>query len=76
MKKIALTTFRQNLFQIVDQVIETGVPVEIERKGRCVRVMVEERKSKLANLIAHKSIVGDPETLVELEVGESKRNRR
>jgi len=33
MTPISLTALRNQLFKIVDRVIETGMPVEIERKG-------------------------------------------
>jgi hypothetical protein len=33
MTPISLTALRSQLFKIVDRVIETGMPVEIERKG-------------------------------------------
>ena len=30
---LSLTEFRANLYKIVDEVIRTGMPIEIERKG-------------------------------------------
>lgn len=59
---------RQNVYRIIDQVLETGVPVEIERAGRRVRLVPEETPSKLARLMPHPgTIVGDPEDLVHVE---------
>ncbi|NOT99314.1 MAG: type II toxin-antitoxin system Phd/YefM family antitoxin, partial [Sideroxydans sp.] len=34
MKKLTLTTLRQQIFQVADEVLVTGVPVSIERNGR------------------------------------------
>ena len=34
----------------MDRVIETGVPVEIERKSHKLKIVLEEKKSKLNNL--------------------------
>lgn len=63
---ISLTALRQQLFSAVDQVIETGIPLEIERNGYQVKIVLQEKKSKLANLKQHECIVGNPEDLVEL----------
>jgi hypothetical protein len=56
------------LYAIIDRVIQTGKPVEIERKGTRVRIVPVKNKSKLHNLIKHPdTIVGDPEEFVHLE---------
>jgi prevent-host-death family protein len=41
MEKISITQLRQNLFNIIDQVLATGKPVEIERHGKRVLIMPE-----------------------------------
>jgi len=65
---ISLTKLRADLYKIVDQVIATGIPVEIEREGKKVKIIAVEKKSKLANLIAHPgTIIGKPEDLVHLD---------
>ena len=65
---ISLTALRQQLFNIVDQVIETGIPVEINRKGYTVKIVLDDQKSKLANLSPHDCIMGDPDELIDLPV--------
>lgn len=70
MAPMSLTAFRNNLFRVVDQVIRTGNPVEIERKGHRLKIILEEEKSKLENLTSHDCIVGDPDDLVHLKVAE------
>ena len=70
MRPISLTALRNNLFKIVDQVIQTGNPVLLERKGQKLKIVLEEKKSKLANLKSHDCIVGDPDDLVQVKVGE------
>ena len=65
---ISLTKLRADLYQIVDQVIETGLPVDIERNGKKIRIMALEKKSKLNNIKQHPgTIVGNPEELVHLD---------
>ena len=39
MHRLSLTRLRANLYNIVDQVIETGEPVEIERHNKKVMVI-------------------------------------
>jgi antitoxin (DNA-binding transcriptional repressor) of toxin-antitoxin stability system len=65
---ISVTKLRANLYQIVDRLIETGVPVEIERKGERVRLEAAKPKSKLRNLTGNPgTIVGDPEDIVHVD---------
>ncbi len=69
-KLMSITALRQQLFKVVDQVIATGVPVEIERRGYRVKIVLDEKKSKLANLKTHDCIVGDPDDLLSLDMAE------
>ena len=70
MRPITLTALRNNLFKIVDQVIQTGNPVFLERKGQKLKIVLEEKKSKLDNLKPHNCVTGDPDDLVQVKVGE------
>jgi hypothetical protein len=70
MRPISLTALRNNLFKIVDQVIQTGNPVFLERKGHNLKIVLDEKKSKLENLNSRDCIVGDPDDLVQLKVAE------
>ena len=72
MRVISLTSLRNKLFKVVDEIIETGVPVEIERKGHKLKIVLEEKKSKLSNLKPHNCIVGDPDELINLRLSEWK----
>jgi hypothetical protein len=67
---MSLTALRQQLFKVVDQVIATGIPMEINRKGHIVKIILVDKKSKLANLVKHDCIIGDPEELVDLPLHE------
>jgi hypothetical protein len=70
MRPISLTALRNNLFKIVDQVIQTGNPVLLERKGQKLKIILVEKKSKLDNLKSHNCITGDPDDLAHVKVGE------
>jgi len=67
---MSLTALRQQLFNVVDQVIATGLPAEIKRNGHVVKIVLVDKKSKLANLEKHDCIVGDPEDLVNFPLNE------
>jgi PHD/YefM family antitoxin component YafN of YafNO toxin-antitoxin module len=67
MKIITATKLRQNLYNILDNVIESGLPVEIERHGHKLKIIPEEKKSKLEKLEEHDIIKGTPEELVDIE---------
>lgn len=69
MEKLTLTTLRHKLFEVADRVIETGVPVAIERRGKTLLLIPEVPASRLARLKRRKLIRGTPESLVNIRVG-------
>lgn len=70
MAPMSLTALRNKLFKVVDEIIKTGIPAEIERNGYRLLIVLEEKKSKLDNLKPHDCIVGNPDDLVNLKVTE------
>lgn len=70
MALMSLTALRNQLFRVVDGVIKTGIPAEIERNGHRLKIVLEEKRSKLDNLKPHDCIIGDPDDLVDLKVAE------
>jgi hypothetical protein len=67
MNAVTLTSLRQNIFQIADQVLETGEPVVIERNGRHLLLAPERPKLDLRNLPRRHLFNGDPEELVNFK---------
>jgi len=68
--KITASKLRENIYKLLDQVLETGTPVEIERRGRKLRIVPADDppRSKLDRLERRPhAIVGDPEDLVHLD---------
>jgi hypothetical protein len=68
-KRLTASQLRQNIYRILDEVIETGRPVEIERKGTVVRIEMERQdRSIFETLTPHPgSIVGNSEDLVHID---------
>lgn len=62
--KTTVTKLRQNLYRYLDRVVETGVPIEVERKGHTIRIVSGVRKSKLENLRAHDALAVTPEEII------------
>lgn len=68
---VSPSELRANIYHLLDQVLETGIPLEIERKGRRLRIVAEEPPSRLDRLVPHPDFVrGDPEDLVEMDWSE------
>lgn len=61
------STLRENIYNILDQILETGVPIEIERRGKILKIIPAEPKNKLDNLKARPYLLSDPEELVHLD---------
>ena len=65
--KLSASKLRQNLYQVLDDVLENGTPVEIERKGKILKIVPKKSGSKLTNLEPHDTIIGDPERIVNID---------
>lgn len=64
----SISRLRADLYRVIDQVLETGEPVEIERNGRRVRIVRAETAGRLAALRPHPEYLpGDPESLVHVD---------
>lgn len=62
---------RQNIYRLLDEVLETGRPLEIERKGRRLRIVAVEDSSRLDRLVPHPdAVAGDPDELVSIDWSE------
>ena len=65
--RLTASKLRENIYRVLDKVLETGVPVEIERRGKLLRIVPANRPqvSKLDLLKEHpKALRGDPEDIV------------
>lgn len=59
---------RADVYRLLDQVLETGIPLEIERNGRRLRIVPEDPPSKLDRIVPHPGfLIGDPEDIVEMD---------
>lgn len=59
---------RQNIYRLLDEVLETGVPLEIERKGRKLRIVADEAPSKLDRIVGREDfLLGDPDDIIHMD---------
>lgn len=65
---ITASNLRANVYRLLDGVLESGRPLEIERKGRILVIAPQETESIWERLPRRKgAIVGDPDELIHLD---------
>jgi prevent-host-death family protein len=64
---VTASRLRESIYRVLDQVLETGVPVEITRRGKLLRIVPANPPSKLANLRRRRYLRSDPERLVHID---------
>ena len=70
--RLTASKLRENVYRVLDQVLDTGVPVEIERHGRRLRIVAAGRRrghapGKLTRLRARRFLRCAPEALVHID---------
>jgi antitoxin (DNA-binding transcriptional repressor) of toxin-antitoxin stability system len=66
--KVTAAQFRQNVYAILDEVIEKGEPVEVVRKGKVLKIVPEKKPSKLDRIKRRPPIfVGDPDDIFKID---------
>ncbi len=67
MKTVTPTELRGNIYQILDDILNTGVPVKISKGDRKLIIAPLESTDKLRNLRKRKHVIrGNPEDLVNI----------
>ncbi|MBW2735807.1 MAG: type II toxin-antitoxin system Phd/YefM family antitoxin [Deltaproteobacteria bacterium] len=62
------TDLRKDIYKVLDRILETGEPIEVERKGRLLRITPITRTSVMERLrVMDELIVGDPATLEHVD---------
>lgn len=68
-RQVTASQLRANIYQLVDGVLDTGVPLQINRRGRKLVLIPEEPTGdRLAAIHTDPdAIVGDPDDLVSID---------
>lgn len=68
MVTVTLTELKADLYNIVDQIIHTGIPVEVERNGHRVKIILADGPSKFDRLTYRPDVFKeDPESYVHCD---------
>ncbi len=62
---ITATKLRQDIYAILDTVIATGVPVQIERKGVVLTIAAPMGRLERIKRMGKKTIIGDPQEIID-----------
>jgi len=65
MKTITITELRGNIYKLLDEVLNTGIPIEINKGGRKLKIISVEKADKLQNLVSRPNVIkGNPDDFV------------
>jgi prevent-host-death family protein len=65
MKTITVTELRGNIYNLLDEVLNTGIPIEINKGGKKLKIMPVGKANKLQNLVSRPNVIkGNPDDLV------------
>ena len=65
MKTITVTELRGNIYSLLDEVLNTGIPIEIKKGGKKLKIMPVGKANKLQNLVSRPNVIkGNPDDLV------------
>jgi hypothetical protein len=67
MKTVTPTELRTNIYNLLDEILKTGLPLEIRKGDKRLRIVPVGEVDKLKNLIPRPEVIqGDADELVEI----------
>ena len=67
MRTITVTELRGNIYKLLDEVLNTGIPIEIKKGGKKLKIVPVDKADKLQNLVSRpNAIKGNPNDLVNI----------
>jgi len=67
MKTITPTELRGNIYNLLDEILNTGIPIEITKGGKKLRIVPISKANKLQNLVSRPNVInGNPNDLVDI----------
>lgn len=65
---VTASQLRQDVYRLLDEVLTTGKPLEIERHGKRLRIVPVDSGSRVDRIATNPhAIVGDPDDLVHVD---------
>lgn len=67
-QQVSYGNIEEDILKVLDEVLSTGVPVEIERKGRRLLISPARKRRDLDRLENHPDfILGNPDDLIHMD---------
>ncbi len=67
MKTITPTELRSNIYNLLDEILKTGVPIEVNKGGKKLRIVPVGKTNKLLNLVSRPDVIhGNPNDIVDI----------
>lgn len=67
MKTITVTELRSNIYKLLDEIINTGIPIEIKKNGKLLRIIPVHKINKLNNLVSRPNVIkGNPDEIINI----------
>ena len=68
MKTVTPTQLRSDIYNLLDEILKTGLPLEIKKGNKKLRIIPVDEANKLENLIDRpEAIEGNPDDLVDID---------
>ncbi|MEE9431205.1 MAG: type II toxin-antitoxin system Phd/YefM family antitoxin [Melioribacteraceae bacterium] len=64
---LTASALRKNIYKMLDKVLETGIPIEIERKGKKLKIISTAENQKLSNLKKRNIFIDSPQSIVHID---------
>ena len=65
--RVTASKLRSDIYNILDETLKTGVPVEVVRKGRILKIVPEAKPDKLSRLKKRNYFVGDSDDVLRID---------
>ena len=65
--KVTASKLRENVYRILDEVLQSGTPIQIKRKGKTLKIVSEKSRNKTSRLIRRDIIRGNADDIVHLD---------
>ncbi|MGA2215577.1 MAG: type II toxin-antitoxin system prevent-host-death family antitoxin [Bryobacteraceae bacterium] len=65
--KVTASKLRSDIYNILDETLKTGIPVEVVRKGRVLKIVPENKPDKLSRLKKRDYFVGDSDDVLRID---------
>lgn len=64
MTVVSPSKLREDIYNLLDRVLETGDPLEVKRKGQTLLIVPERKKGRMQSIIPKKITDADDEALI------------